>query len=191
LAAACLFGHPSLLPHTQSPVVDLTLTSQEVEALALKQPPPRDLQQRQMELLRQGVEYVYRAQQLVSGIDPATQQAFGDLKAVVQQVQEGAYRPRPQAGGGGAAAAGGDVRAGTAAMAAAAGDGDVQAVAAVKVAAAGDGDVQAAATAKIAAAGDVPMVPAAKFAAAEEQQAAPAAKVVKTVGAVVVLDFDE
>jgi hypothetical protein len=50
-----------------------------------------------MELLRQGVEFVYRTQQLVSGIDPATQQAFADLKAMVQQVQEGSYRPRPQA----------------------------------------------------------------------------------------------
>jgi hypothetical protein len=36
----------SLLPHTPH-------SSQEVEALALKQPPPRDLQQRHMELLRQ------------------------------------------------------------------------------------------------------------------------------------------
>jgi hypothetical protein len=49
---------------------------QEVDALAVKQPPPRDLQKRQLQLLKQGAEFLFRAQQLVSGLDAATKQSF-------------------------------------------------------------------------------------------------------------------
>jgi hypothetical protein len=66
---------------------------QEVDALAVKQPPPRDLQKRQLQLLKQGAEFLFRAQQLVSGLDAATKQSFQALKTVLEQVQEGAYQP--------------------------------------------------------------------------------------------------
>jgi hypothetical protein len=66
---------------------------QEVDALAVKQPPPRDLQKRQLQLLKQGAEFLFRAQQLVSGLDAATKQSFQALKTVLEQVQEGTYQP--------------------------------------------------------------------------------------------------
>jgi hypothetical protein len=66
---------------------------QEVDALAVKQPTPRDLQKRQLQLLKQGAEFLFRAQQLVSGLDAATKQSFQALRTVLEQVQEGTYRP--------------------------------------------------------------------------------------------------
>lgn len=66
---------------------------QEVDALAVKQPTPRDLQKRQLQLLKQGAEFLFRAQQLVSGLDAATKQSFQALKTVLEQVQEGTHQP--------------------------------------------------------------------------------------------------
>lgn len=81
------------------------MSSQEVDSLASKQPPPRDLQQRQLQLLKQGAEFLFRAQQLVSGLDAATSQSFQALKAVLGAVQEGRYQPGGHAAATAAAAA--------------------------------------------------------------------------------------
>jgi hypothetical protein len=70
-----------------------------VDALAAKQPPPNNLQQRQLQLLTQGVEMLYRTQLLVvKGLDPATKESFSALQSVLQQVQQGSYRPGAAAG---------------------------------------------------------------------------------------------
>lgn len=67
---------------------------QEVDALAVKQPPPNNLQQRQLQLLTQGVEMLYRTQLLVvKGLDAATKESFTALQSVLQQVQQGSYVP--------------------------------------------------------------------------------------------------
>lgn len=67
---------------------------QEVDALAVKQPPPNNLQQRQLQLLTQGVEMLYRTQLLVvKGLDVATKESFTVLQSVLQQVQQGSYVP--------------------------------------------------------------------------------------------------
>lgn len=64
---------------------------QEMRRLALKQPPPGTDKLRQV--LTEAVEFMFRAQQFVSGLDPATRDVFVVLNDVVEQVGEGRYDP--------------------------------------------------------------------------------------------------
>lgn len=82
------------VPLTRSRICSLLFFLQEVDALVLKQPPPKNLQQRQLQLLTQGVDMLYRTQLLVvKGLDAPTKESFTALQSVLQQVQQGSYVP--------------------------------------------------------------------------------------------------
>lgn len=84
-------NNPRSTPHSIPP-------QQEVDDLACKQPPPKDLQERQMQALKQGAEFLFRSHQLVSGFDAATKQSYAAFAAVLRSVQDGAYVPAGQRG---------------------------------------------------------------------------------------------
>lgn len=66
---------------------------QEVHRLAQQQPAPANLQQRQAELLTGAVTFMFRAHQFVTGLDAKTHAQFAELAVLLQQVNEGSFRP--------------------------------------------------------------------------------------------------
>jgi hypothetical protein len=78
----------------------LPLLLQEVHQLGLQQPPPASLQQRQAELLVAGVNFVFRVHQFVGGLDAQTQQQYGALAEMLQQVKDGSFQPDAAAAAG-------------------------------------------------------------------------------------------
>eukprot|EP00878_Enallax_costatus_P023484 GHUV01024981.1.p1 GENE.GHUV01024981.1~~GHUV01024981.1.p1 ORF type:complete len:313 (+),score=83.89 GHUV01024981.1:794-1732(+) len=65
----------------------LTATIQEVQRLKSLQPPPRDLQQKQKQLLEGAVAYTFRLHSFVSGLDAETHALFKQVAELLMQLK--------------------------------------------------------------------------------------------------------